>query len=73
MKPNQRPAAARASVFTALGHALVLRCVIDGRWTVSVDGVALPGSHGTEVEAWEAGLRAVQIQGQQGAGLQGHG
>ena len=73
MKLNREPAAARVSVVTALGHALVLRCVIDGRWTVSVDDVVLPGSHGTEVEAWEAGLRAVQVQGQQGSGLQGHG
>ena len=73
MKLSHQPAATRTNVFTALGHTLVLRCVIEGRWTVSVDEVVLPGSHGTEVEAWEAGLRAVEIQRQEVAALQGHG
>jgi len=69
MRPSRQPAAAKTSVFTALGHTLTLRCVMEGRWTVRVDEMVLPGSHGTEVEAWEAGLRAVEIQRQQGAAL----
>ena len=69
MRLSHQPAAARTSVFTALGHTLTLRCVIEGRWTVSVDDAVLPGSHDTEVEAWEAGLRAVELQRQQGAAM----
>jgi hypothetical protein len=69
MRPSHQPVAAKTSIFTALGHTLTLRCVMEGRWTVSVDDVVLPRSHGTEVEAWEAGLREVEIQRQQGAAL----
>ncbi len=39
--------------------AHLLRTVreMEGRWSVMVDGAALPGTHRTQAEAWEAGVR----------------
>jgi hypothetical protein len=39
-------------------HALSIVLAPGGRWTVSVDGVPTEGSFQTQVEAWEAGVRA---------------
>lgn len=52
-------------VFIVLGHSLSIGYVARGRWTVSVDGGAVPGTFGSKVEAWEAGVRASGIQEQQ--------
>jgi hypothetical protein len=62
---------AQTKVFAVLGHTLSLQCVIEGRWSVIVDGVSLPGTFGTQVEAWEAGVRAVETQRQGSAALEG--
>jgi Uncharacterized protein conserved in bacteria (DUF2188) len=39
-------------------HALTIACVADGRWTVSMDGGPASRTYGTQVEAWESGVRA---------------
>jgi hypothetical protein len=52
-------------VFMVLGHSLSITYAAEGRWTVSVDGGPVPGSFGSQVEAWEAGVRAAGIQEQQ--------
>jgi hypothetical protein len=51
-------------VFKAGEHALSIVYVADGRWTVSVDGGPASQTYGTQVEAWEAGVRAAYEQGQ---------
>jgi hypothetical protein len=49
-------------VFKAGAHTLSICFVAEGRWTVSVDGGAASQTFGTQVEAWEAGVRAVDEQ-----------
>jgi hypothetical protein len=43
--------------FMVRSHALSISCVATGRWTVSVDGGPASGTFGTQVEAWESGVR----------------
>jgi hypothetical protein len=67
MKPVKRtapprPALARTEFFVALAHSLSIKNLADGRWTVCVDDGPVPGTFGTLVEAWEAGVRAADIQ-----------
>jgi hypothetical protein len=38
-------------------HTLLLTMTSEGRWTVAVDGVLVDRVYGTQVEAWEAGVR----------------
>jgi len=49
--------------FLAGEHRLSILCVAVGRWTVSVDGLPVGGSFRTQVEAWEAGVRAAEAKG----------
>jgi hypothetical protein len=70
MKPRRpavplRTLVAPPEVFMVLGHSLSIGYVAQGRWTVSVDGAPVPGSFGSKVEAWEAGVRATGVQEQQ--------
>lgn len=44
-------------VFQAGAHALSIVYSAEGRWTVSVDGGPAEKTFGTQVEAWEAGVR----------------
>jgi hypothetical protein len=44
--------------FQAGAHSLAIAFVAQGRWTVAVDGGAPTGPYATQVEAWEAGVRA---------------
>jgi hypothetical protein len=60
-----RTLVAPPEVFMVLGHSLSIGYVAQGRWTVSVDGAPVPGSFGSKVEAWEAGVRATGVQEQQ--------
>jgi hypothetical protein len=67
MKPGRRTepfrtALARPESFVALAHSLSITCVAEGRWTVSVDGGPASRTFGTQVEAWEAGVRAADHQ-----------
>lgn len=57
-----RAAPARPEVFTVLGHSLSVTCLVEGRWAVSVDGGPVSGTFGTQVEAWEAGVRAADTR-----------
>jgi hypothetical protein len=43
-------------------HALSIASVAEGRWTVSVDGGPELGTFGSQVEAWEAGVRAADLR-----------
>jgi hypothetical protein len=43
--------------FMVRAHALSVSCIASGRWTVSVDGGPASGTYGTQVEAWESGVR----------------
>jgi len=52
----------RSEIFTALEHSLAVICLAQGCWTVSVDGGPISGTYRTQVEAWEAGVRAVDRQ-----------
>jgi hypothetical protein len=57
----QRPQAPAAIPITAAfevgRHVARVTRVMEGRWTVEVDGVAVPGSHASQADAWEAGVR----------------
>jgi hypothetical protein len=57
-----RTALARTEFFVALAHSLSIMNVADGRWTVRMDDGPVPGTFGTLVEAWEAGVRAADTQ-----------
>jgi hypothetical protein len=46
----------------ARARALAVTCVTEGRWTVSVDGGPVPGTFGSQAEAWEAGVRAADVR-----------
>jgi hypothetical protein len=48
----------RTQFFVALTHSLAVTCISDRCWTVSVDGVTVQGTFGSQAEAWEAGVRA---------------
>lgn len=45
------------TTFAVGKHELVVAKVREGRWTVAVDGRALPASFETQAGAWEAGVR----------------
>ncbi|HTP53159.1 MAG TPA: hypothetical protein VMK42_20895 [Anaeromyxobacteraceae bacterium] len=38
-------------------HLVKVSMVMEGRWTVAVDDGPVPGSFGTQADAWEAGVR----------------
>lgn len=38
-------------------HTVTVMMGMDWRWSVSVDGAALPNTFDSQVEAWEAGVR----------------
>jgi len=38
-------------------HTVTVMMAMDWRWSVTVDGAALPNTFETQVEAWEAGVR----------------
>jgi hypothetical protein len=70
MKPGKRHAPFRADlvrpvVFNVGEHALRIVNAANGRWTVSVDGGPASGTFGTQVEAWEAGVREADTQDRQ--------
>jgi hypothetical protein len=46
-------------------HALSITAVSEGRWIVSVDGGPVLGTFGSQVEAWEAGVRAADLRDRQ--------
>ena len=46
------------TVFKVRDHALTTSQVAEGRWTVSLDGGPASQFYRTQVEAWEAGVRA---------------
>jgi len=48
---------ARPVLFTVGSHSLSISWMIEGRWTVSVDGGPLSNTFQTQVEAWEAGVK----------------
>jgi hypothetical protein len=48
--------------FMVRAHALIITCVADGRWTVSMDGEPASGTYGTQVEAWESGVRTADAR-----------
>jgi len=43
--------------FQVGGHVLRVTREMEGRWSVALDGGALPGSYRTQADAWEAGVR----------------
>jgi hypothetical protein len=45
------------TVFQAGNHTVSVSVGTGWRWSVTVDGGPLPGSHETQVAAWEAGVR----------------
>jgi hypothetical protein len=49
-------------IFKVREHALSITHVAASRWTVSVDGGPASRFYGTQVEAWEAGVRAADEQ-----------
>jgi hypothetical protein len=58
-QPEPPTAAARLPITFHVGpHALSITLLEDWRWSVTVDGVALPEKFMSQVEAWEAGVRA---------------
>jgi hypothetical protein len=67
MKPRRqtaplRAAAPRPEVFMVREHALSITAIAEGRWTVSVDGGPILGTFGSQVEAWEAGVRGADLR-----------
>jgi hypothetical protein len=52
------PLIARLPVsFQAGAHVVRVTKVMQGRWTMAVDGGESAGSYATEADAWEAGVR----------------
>ncbi len=67
MKPRRQAALlstapVRPEVFMVLEHSLSIIFVSEGRWSVSVDSWPVPGTFGTQAEAWEAGVRTATAQ-----------
>jgi hypothetical protein len=67
MKPQRRPvprlaAMGRPEIFMAREHVLTIVHQPEDHWTVSVDDRLIPGTFETQVEAWEAGVRAADLQ-----------
>jgi hypothetical protein len=56
-RPPAPPLAPISAVFEVGRHVARVTRVMEGRWTVEVDGVAVPGSHRSQADAWEAGVR----------------
>jgi hypothetical protein len=48
---------ATPTTFQVGEHTLVLKMVMERRWTVSVDAVILDACFPTRADAWEAGVR----------------
>lgn len=48
--------------FKAGEHTLSISLVSEGRWVVSVNDVPLGSTFATQVDAWEAGVRAADGQ-----------
>ena len=53
------PALPLPTSFQVGEHVVRVSKVMEGRWTVEVDGSAVAGSFATQAEAWEAGVREV--------------
>lgn len=52
----------RPTTFAAGTHSVVLaKAPNSGRWTLAVDGTPSTSTFETEVEAWEAGIRAADL------------
>jgi hypothetical protein len=49
-------------VYRAGEHTLSISFVAEGRWTVSLDGGPSSRTFGSQVEAWEEGVRAADAQ-----------
>lgn len=47
----------RPTTFHVGEHTLIVAKVMEGRWTVAVDGQKLDASFETQADAWEAGVR----------------
>jgi hypothetical protein len=45
------------STFEVGRHVARVTRVMEGRWSVEVDGVPVPGTHRSQADAWEAGVR----------------
>ncbi len=45
------------SSFQVGSHVVQVAKVMEGRWTVRIDDVALAQSYATQADAWEAGVR----------------
>ncbi|MCM2334999.1 MAG: hypothetical protein NDI82_13785 [Anaeromyxobacteraceae bacterium] len=50
------------AVFRVGQHSLATTHVAAGRWTVSLDGGPVSQFYGSQVEAWEAGVRLADEQ-----------
>jgi len=61
--PRPEPVIEAPVLYTVGEHALSLRVVPGGRWSVSLDGGApAEQTFVTQVEAWEAGVRTAHAQ-----------
>ncbi len=58
------------SSFQVGSHLIQVLKVMEGRWTVSVDGVSVQRSYATQAEAWEAGVREADRMDRGGATAQ---
>ncbi len=47
-------------------HAVRVTKIAEGRWAVAVDESAIDGTHATQAEAWEAGVREVDRRSRNG-------
>jgi hypothetical protein len=57
-RPPPPEALVRIPTHFAVGpHTVTVSISMDWRWSVSVDGAALPSTFESQVEAWEAGVR----------------
>jgi len=70
MKPANRAlpvgrALARPEFFVALSHSLAITSMSGSGWTVSVDGDLVPGTFGSQAEAWAAGVREADTRNRQ--------
>ncbi len=60
--------ACRPITFQAGAHTVVVaKLAVSDRWTLAVDGRAVDATYETQVEAWEAGVRAADRIDREGA------
>ncbi|HTN53422.1 MAG TPA: hypothetical protein VML50_13530 [Anaeromyxobacter sp.] len=52
----------RPATFEVAGHQVVVARIMERRWTVTVDSHRLDATYDTQAEAWEAGVRDVQLR-----------